>query len=327
MSLSENWRPSISLSNLRERSEVVWRIRRFFYESEFAEVHSPILSRDTVIDRHIDPVVLPGSSLGIGWLQRSDFFLQTSPEFGMKRLLAAGAERIYQISSVFRAGERGEYHNPEFTMIEWYRVGDDFVAAVDFLVALLQAVKPDWSPKRTTYQQAFLEHAKICPLTCSNSELAEVALTHQLGVDRDWSNDRDDWLNLIFSEVVQPRLGALQPEIISHYPASQSALAKICQNDARVAERFELFIGGVELANGYHELLDAEELANRNSLVGQQRLSDGKSPLPSESRLLAAMREGLPACSGCALGLDRLLMVLCEAKTIDEVICFPIERA
>lgn len=327
MSLSENWLPSISLPNLKHRSEVVWRIRQFFYESGFAEVHSPILSRDTVIDRHIDPVVLPGASLGIGWLAESKFFLQTSPEFGMKRLLAAGAERIYQISSVFRAGERGEFHNPEFTMIEWYRVGDNFTQAVDLLVALLQAVKPEWNPKRTTYQQAFLDHAHICPLTSSVDQLADLALAKNLGVDRQWSTDRDDWLNLIFSEVVQPRLGSTQPEVISHYPASQSALAKICQKDPRVAERFELFIGGVELANGYHELLDAEELRKRNATVADQRTTDGKPPLPSESRLLAAMQAGLPACSGCALGLDRLLMVLCEAKTIDQVICFPIERA
>ncbi len=327
MSLSENWRPSISLANLKQRSEVVWRIRHFFYEAGFVEVHSPILSRDTVIDRHIDPVVLPGASLGIGWLSESNFFLQTSPEFGMKRLLAAGAERIYQISSVFRAGERGEFHNPEFTMIEWYRVGDDFTQAVDLLVALLQAVKPEWNPKRTTYQQAFLDHAQICPLTSSVEQLADLAVAKNLGVQRQWSTDRDDWLNLIFSEVVQPRLGSTQPEVISHYPASQSALAKICQKDPRVAERFELFVGGVELANGYHELLDAEELRKRNATVADQRTYDGKPPLPSESRLLAAMQAGLPACSGCALGLDRLLMVVCEAQTIDQVICFPIERA
>lgn len=326
MTSTSAWQPTIRSQNLQLRGDVLWSIRKYFYEAGFIEVHTPIISQDTVIDRHIDPVVLPGKSLGLGGFANQDFYLQTSPEFGMKRLLANGAQRIYQISQVFRSGERGKHHNPEFTMIEWYRVADDFSAATKLLAELMIAVNPSWNPKSTTYQQAFVDHAGICPLTCEVAELAEVAVARGLGVDQSWSCDRDDWLNLLFSEVVQPKLGFDQPEIVTHYPASQSALAKICSTDPRVAERFELFIEGIELANGYHELLDAGELAKRNASVSEQRLQDGKDPLPQESRLLQAMRHGLPACSGCALGLDRLLMVLSQAKAIDEVICFPIER-
>lgn len=327
MSQPDSWRPTITASNLQLRSDVVWRIRKFFYDCGFCEVHTPVISRDTVLDRHIDPVVLPGISLGLGSLADEDFFLQTSPEFGMKRLLAAGAQRIYQVASVFRAGERGDSHNPEFTMVEWYRVGDDFSQATQFLSELMKAVSPNWQPVQTTYQQAFELHVGLCPLSSPLSDLALAAVNRSLGVSSDWSHDRDDWLNLLFSEVVQPKLGEKQPEIVTHYPASQSALARICPSDPRVAERFELFVGGVELANGYHELLDPVELEKRNAKVSQQRMDDGKPALPLQSRLLQAMHHGLPACSGCALGLDRLVMVLSGATKIDDVIYFPIERS
>jgi elongation factor P--(R)-beta-lysine ligase len=327
MNQATPWQPSISLENLRLRSEVLWKIRKFFHESDFLEVQTPILSRDTVVDRHIDPVTVAGSALGVGALREATFYLQTSPEFGMKRLLAAGAHRIYQIGSVFRAEERGDFHNPEFTMIEWYRTGDNLVQATEFLAQLLQAISANWQPTRSTYQHVFQQYVKICPLNCSLTEMAAAAVSLNLGVSVDWSNDRDDWLNLLFSEVVQPQLGKQHPEIVTHYPSSQSALARVSPQDVRVAERFELFVEGIELANGYHELLEADELASRNTTVNIQRARDGKPTLPHHSRLIEAMRDGLPACSGCALGLDRLLMVLSQSTQIDQVICFPIERA
>lgn len=325
--LDQLWRPTISLQNLLLRSQVLWNLREFFHKLDFAEVQTPILSRDTVIDRHIDPVRLPGTQLDIHDCSEAVFYLQTSPEFGMKRLLAAGAKSIYQIAPVFRAGERGQFHNPEFTMVEWYRVGDDLIAATNLLASLLEAMMPGTRTETLTYQSVFHQYCSVCPLSSSAEELALVAIQHDLGVDTNWSGDRDDWLNLLFSEVVQPKLGADSPTIVTHYPASQSALARVCDEDSRVAERFELFIRGVELANGYHELLDAAELKRRNDEVGRQRLSDGKSALPIESRLIAAMEHGLPSCSGCALGLDRLLMIMANAEAIDQVISFPIERA
>lgn len=322
-----NWRPTADITILEKRAEVLWALRHFFHERKMLEVHTPVLSQDTVLDRHIDPVELSGDSLMIGATHGRRLFLQTSPEFGMKRLIAAGMGHIYQVSPVFRSGERGAFHNPEFTMVEWYRVGDDLQSAVAFFSDLIEHVLPHHQVQVMTYQAAFQLYADCDPLVCTIDGLAQLAAGQGLGVHADWSQDLDDWLNLIFAEIVQPRLGLEAPVIVTHYPASQSALAQLDAADPRIAERFELFVHGVELANGYHELLSAQELRARNSQVTQQRQSDGKAALRQESYLLAAMDHGLPDCSGCALGLDRLMMVLCRAKSIDEVIAFPIERA
>jgi len=321
------WRPTATLESLRKRSELLWRLRSLFYDQGFMEVHTPILSLDSVLDRYIDPIAVEGSAVGLPQFHDATFYLQTSPEFGMKRLMAAGADKIYQIAPAFRSGERGQYHNPEFTMLEWYRAGDSLDQAVDFLKGLVRAVLPESRPVSMTYQQAFLSSLGLCPLSCSIQDLEREAQRHELPLGTEWGHDRDEWLNLLFAEVIQPQLGTDQPVIVTHYPASQSALARICSQDPCVAERFELFLGGVELANGYHELLDAHQLVRRNQITSQLRQRDGKLVPKSESQLLAAMRCGLPECSGCALGLDRLLMVLSAADHIDRVISFPIERA
>ncbi len=321
------WQPTASLQNLQRRAEVLWSIRHYFHERGFAEVQTPILSHDTVIDRHIDPLSLPSSQLALPELGDAPFYLQTSPEFCMKRLLAAGMTAIYELKSVFRSGERGVHHNPEFTMLEWYRVGDDLKKGVQLLSDLVQGVLEVERVEQLTYQAAFEKHVGCDPLSISSQALGALAVQFELGVESTWSQDRDDWLNLLFSEVVQPHLGQELPTIVTHYPASQSALARISTDDRRTAERYELFVRGVELANGYHELLDASELELRNQVSLAQRAADGKPPLPAESHLLSAMCNGLPACSGCALGLDRLMMVLLSAERIDEVIAFPIDRA
>lgn len=324
---SISWRPSADNHHLRLRAEIVWSIREFFHRNDIWEVHTPTLSHDTVIDRHIDPIVVSGRAIGLPQAIHGDFYLQTSPEFGMKRLLAAGMDAIYQIAPVFRAAEMGQFHNPEFMMVEWYRTGDNLSAAVELLSELVTTVLKSSKPEVLTYQSAFQRYAQCDPLEDSMLRLSQVALAGELGVDPNWSDDRDDWLNLLFSELVQPRLGWDGPLIVTHYPASQSALAQIAADNPQTAERFELFVQGVELANGYHELLDAAELVARNQRVLAQRSIDGKSPLPEESWLLDAMRAGLPACSGCAMGLDRLVMVATQAASIDEVIAFPITRA
>lgn len=321
------WQPTTTPEMLQLRSDLLWSIRQFFHARGLVEVQTPVLSRDTVIDRHIDPVSLPAANLGLGDLGTPQYFLQTSPEFAMKRLLAAGMKNIYQVAQVFRSAERGMFHNPEFTMVEWYRCGDDLAASVRLLRELIQDALNIGEVAVSSYQQAFQQYADCDPLAADVATLCEVACANKLGVDGQWSQDRDDWLNLIFSEVVQPQLGHPAPHIVTHYPASQSALARVSPEDARTAERYELFIQGVELANGYHELLEAEELMARNQTVAAQRAGDGKSPLPAGSQLVSAMRSGLPACSGCALGLDRLVMVASNARLIDDVIAFPIERA
>ncbi len=333
----ERWKPTATIENLRLRSEITWRIRQFFREHDVLEVHPPILGHDTVVDVHIDPVRVVASSLEpddctvTSPVQRGpgeDFlYLQTSPEFSMKRMLAANMPSIYSIGPVFRAGERGTNHNPEFTMVEWYCVGDGLDAGLRFLSDLVQAAIACKPAAVVTYQQAFQQYANCDPLSASMAELFHLATSAQLGVDEGWSDDRDAWLDLIFSLLVQPRLGRNGPTIVSHFPASQSALAKISATDPRTAERFELFIDGIELANGYHELLDANELIQRNRLASTKRVALGKSALPIESHLTRAMQAGMPECCGCALGLDRLIMVATQSPTIDAVIAFPIERA
>lgn len=291
------------------------------------EVQTPILSRDTVIDRHIDPVCTPGASLALADFGEATFYMQTSPEFCMKRLLAAGAGSIYEITSVFRAGERGQYHNPEFTMLEWYLVGADLEQGVHFLAELVQATLGVERVEQVSYRDAFLNALACDPLQATVAELSQHAVASDLGVAADWTDERDTWLDLLFSEVVQPKLGRDAPVIVTHYPASQAALAQLCSADPRTAERYELFIDGVELANGYHELLDAGELEARNQRSLAQRAGDGKPPLPADSRLVQAMRGGLPPSSGCALGLDRLLMVALGVDNIAQVLPFPIEIA
>ncbi|QDV21966.1 EF-P lysine aminoacylase EpmA [Aureliella helgolandensis] len=321
------WRPTASIEVLRRRGELTWRLRQFFHQRDILEVHTPTLCHDTVVDRHIEPIALPGKALGLAELADDTLFLQTSPEFCMKRLVAAGMPAIYQIGPVYRGGESGNFHNPEFTMVEWYRVGDNLTQAVQLLSELVVAALGVSPPHQQTYQAAFQQYAQLDPLACPISELARCAVDRNLGVGLDWSQDRDDWLNLIFSDVIQPQLGHNLPTIITHYPASQSALARLSSQDARTAERFELFIHGIELANGYNELTDASELVHRNQTTNRQRLDDGHRALPEQSYLIDAMQATFPACSGCALGLDRLLMVAEGITDIDRVISFPISRA
>lgn len=322
-----SWQPTATPDSLLRRSEIVWQLRQFFYHRGFAEVHTPIISHDTVVDLNIEPVRISGRSLDCHGAGNDDLFLQTSPEFAMKRLLAAGMRSIYSIGPVFRAAERGTNHNPEFTMVEWYRIGDDMAAGVAFVDELVRAVLGGPPAEIITYQHACKTFANFDPLVTTVEELSRVATSRELGVEADWSDDCDTWLDLIFSEVVQPKLGFSMPTIVTNYPASQSALARLAESDRRTAERFELFVRGVELANGYHELLDPTELMSRNEQTEAKRRELGRPSLPVNSRLIQAMQSGIPACSGCALGLDRLIMVATNARAIDEVIAFPIERA
>lgn len=319
------WQPSSSPEAIEARSEICWRIRSFFHQNGFLEVHTPTLSRDTVVDRYIEPIRVDAKELGTSGLA-GNLFLQTSPEFCMKRIVASGSSAIYQICPAFRAEESGDHHNPEFMMLEWYRIGDDQRAGVDLLGKLIDAASGCGTPETVTYREAFANHVGCDPIDCSLDQLSRIAADYT-GVTLDWGHSRDDWLNLLFSEVVQPQLGRSTPTIVTNYPATQSALARLSESDPATAERFELFWYGTELANGYHELTDASELASRNAIVNQQRKTDGHSALPEDSRLLAAMQSGLPNCSGCALGLDRLVMVALGKNTLADVMAFPIDRA
>ncbi len=329
-----DFRPSASLDVLRLRAKLLAFTRRFVDESGYWEVDTPMLSHERVIDPNIEPFVVHNSA-------SEQLSLQTSPEFAMKRLLASGADAIYQLGKVFRRGEFGRLHNPEFTMLEWYRVGDTHHDQMNFVekfvtafareveqqssVAPLPAVLNSRTFERLTYDQAFERHTGSKVLSRPTGEI--VALARRQGVSAPESllpNDRDGWLNLLLAERVESHLGHDQPTFLYDYPASQAALARVrVAGPVSVAERFELYVSGIELCNGYHELTDANTLRARI----RHEATASEQHLPEPARLLAAMEQGLPACSGVALGFDRLLMLCLGANSIRQVIPFPFEIA
>jgi len=319
--------PSASWDVLRKRAALLHAVREFFENRGFLEVETPALSADTVVDRHLDPFcveVEPADALG----SARRYWLQTSPEFGMKRLLAAGATAIYQICHAFRRQERGPLHNPEFTLVEWYRAGDSMQQGMQLLDDLCQALLARGPAEQLSYSQVFRQYVGVDPLAADDAALCQAARRWAIAVPSSLApDDRDGWLDLLLAERVQPHLGRGRPVIVYDYPPSQAALARVRPGPPPVAERFELYVDGIELANGYHELLSAEELRDRIRRNNLWRQRDGKEPLPEESRLLWAMEAGLPPCTGCALGFDRLVMVATGAATLDQVLAFPFERA
>ncbi len=326
------WLPAASVDMLRFRAQLLQRVRAFFDARGFFEVETPLLSADIVVDRHLDPFVTTlcddPRRPDVGQL----LYLQTSPEFAMKRLLAAGAQAIYQVTRAFRNSERGSRHNPEFTMVEWYRQGDGLHQGIDLLAALTSELLGRAQVERISYADAFLQTCDLQPHLASVLELADACCRLHINMPTSMATaDRDVWLDLLLTEIVEPWLARRGAVIVFDYPPTQAALARLRTvaqpAPHEVAERFELYVDGVELANGYHELLDPAVLRARNATANRQRAADGKPLLPEESRLLAAMDRGLPASSGVALGFDRLVMVAAKASSIAEVMAFPIDRA
>jgi lysyl-tRNA synthetase class 2 len=320
-----DFRPTADWQRLRLRAQLLARTRAFFAERGFLEVETPLVSADTVVDRHLDPlaVILPDDP------RRPDagrrMWLQTSPEFGMKRLLAAGGEAIYQITRAFRAAEAGALHNPEFTIVEWYRRGDSMAGGMQLLSELAVALLGTPPAEQVSYADAFRLHVGIDPHAARVEELEPLARYWGIGV-AGGGLDRDGWLNVLLSHLVEPQLGHAAPTILFDYPASQAALARV-EGDPPVARRFELYVRGVELANGYYELVDPGELRARAVAENRLRAADGKPALPEESRLLAAMEHGMGESTGVALGFDRLVMLAAGADSLAEVMAFPIDRA
>ncbi|MBN2476305.1 MAG: EF-P lysine aminoacylase GenX [Pirellulales bacterium] len=318
--------PTATWQNLRLRAALLQRVRTFFEQRGFLEVETPILSDDTVVDRHLDPFFTevpgrPGNAPRRLWLQ-------TSPEFAMKRLLAAGGEAIYQIARVFRREEEGSLHNPEFTMVEWYRTEEGLDAGMQRTAELCEVLLERGPAERISYAEAFERHVGVDPHTAEVAQLNEVLQRCGVAPPETLSpDDRDARLDLLLVERVQPHLGVGRPVLLYDYPASQAALARVRPQEPPVAERFELYVSGIELANGYHELLDPEELRRRNAAANALRRRDGKQPLPEQSRLLAAMQAGLPPAVGVSLGFDRVVMLAAAAKGLAEVMAFPFARA
>jgi lysyl-tRNA synthetase class 2 len=319
--MNERWRPSASLATLRQRAGALAKSREFFRVRGVLEVETPALVNAPVSDVNLGSVrvEMPGHP--------TPLWLHTSPEYAMKRLLAAGSGDIFQICRVYRGAERGRQHNPEFTMLEWYRLGfslDDLMREVAALVnELLATALP---LEFVSYRDALRRYANVDPFDSDDAALRSAA--QALGFEAGTRGaSRDEWLDLIVGAKVGPALGANALTFLHRYPASQAALARLDPDDPRAALRFELYHRGIELANGYHELVSGAEQRSRFAADLEARAARGLPVAAIDANLLAALDAGLPDCAGVALGFDRVLMLACDAKEIDEVLAFPTERA
>ncbi|HDU8494683.1 elongation factor P--(R)-beta-lysine ligase [Morganella morganii] len=325
MSDIAGWQPTAPIANLLKRAKIVNEIRHFFADRGVLEVETPTMSQATVTDVHLR--AFETQFTGPGAAQGITLYLMTSPEYHMKRLLAAGSGPIYQIGRSYRNEEAGRYHNPEFTMLEWYRPHYDMYRLINEVDDLLQQTLECESAESLSYQQAFLRYLDIDPLTAEKDKLREVAAKLDVSNIADTEEDRDTILQLLFMVGVEPHIGLEKPTFIYHFPASQASLAEISSEDHRVAERFEVYYKGVELANGFRELTDAAEQRQRFERDNRKRASMGLPEQPIDENLLAALEHGFPECAGVALGIDRLIMLALGADRISDVIAFPVDRA
>ncbi len=315
-----DWKPTASIATLEVRATMLRAARDYFAATRALEVETPTLSSSAVTDIHIASI----AALPFG--QRH--YLHTSPEYAMKRLLAAGCGDIWQICRVYRDGESGRWHNPEFTLIEWYRVGVDHHSLMSDVERLISAMLPPSrhfdSAERLTYREAVQLHSGIDAFDDPTAVLIARLESADIDVPKAVRGDRDACLDLIMSTLVGPQLGRERLTFVYDYPASQAALARV---HGRVASRFEAYLEGIELANGFHELGIASEQRARFSADLEERAKRGLPGVPMDERFLASLEHGLPECAGVALGFDRLVMCALGAKHIDEVLTFPISRA
>lgn len=318
MNIKSCWQPSASIEILRQRAELLVKIRTFFNERGYLEVETPSLSRFGITDVYLTNIHAT--------FRGQPYCLQTSPEYHMKRLLAAGSGPIFQLAKVFRDDELGRWHNPEFTMLEWYQLNINHHGLIDEMDVLLQTLLNCPPMQRKTYRQIFVETCELDPFTATLAELKKTL--HYFALDKVLApneQDRDQYLFLLMSHVIEPAMNNNPiPIAVYDFPISQAALAQIKQG---VAERFEVYIQGVELANGFHELTDVEAQAARfqNDLV-IRRKKGLIEPSPDEY-LLQALASGLPPCSGVALGIDRLVALALKQSAIADILAFDFSRA
>lgn len=318
-----NWQPNISMTALRLRAETIHKIRTFFNSRNVLEVETPLLGLSSATDTYLASFTTEFREATAA----QTLYLQTSPEFPMKRLLAAGSGPIYQICKAFRNGEVSKRHNPEFTILEWYRPGFTHHQLMDevdeLLVTILQCDHAD----RISYAQLFRDFVGCNPHEVSNQELLDCLEKYQIAMsptmDKD---DRDLLLDLILTHLIEPHLGIEKPIFVFDYPVSQAALARIRVDTHPVGERFEVYFKGVELANGYHELSDANEQHRRFLVDNERRSNLGLPTLPLDEKFLSALHNSFPQCAGVALGLDRLIMLLLNTTNIADVITFTLDQ-
>lgn len=322
------WQPSCSLELLHLRAQTLQKIRQFFTERHVLEVETPILCSAIGTDPNLDFFTTSKHCLP----NQQPLFLQTSPEFAMKRLLAAGSGSIYQICKAFRRGESGRYHNPEFTLLEWYRVGYTLVQLMDEVESLVSHLfngnKALKSSQRIGYQALFKQVTGLDALVFCYDDYVAYANSHGLmDAVALCGHVHGHWLDYIFSQQIQANLAQNTLWLVHGYPACLPSLARFNVDNPLTVDRVELFLNGVELGNGYYELSDAKEQARRFDQETAIRQAEHKPGVVRDDRLLAALAAGLPDCSGIAIGLDRILMLLAECQSIEDVLAFSISRA
>lgn len=316
--MNNQWQPSATINALKERARILKEVREFFNLRNYLEVETPVMARYGITDVYLANIKAT--------FRGESYCLQTSPEYHMKRLLAAGSGPIFQLARVFRDDELGRWHNPEFTLLEWYQLDIDHHALMIEMNALLQQVLGCAPMIKKTYQQAFLEACDIDPMQSDIAALKHILKRFDLdNVLPESEQDRDQYLFLLMSHVVEPFLGKEPvPVAVYDFPASQAALAQVSHG---VAERFEVYYRGVELANGFHELIDVAAQRTRFNQDNDARVERGLSANSPDEYLLQAMEHGLPACSGVALGIDRLLALALNRPCIADTLSFDFSRA
>lgn len=321
MTQQADWRPTASLETLRKRAEFLATIRQFMADRQILEVETPILSSSGNTDPNIESL----STL----VQRPDktdtqtYYLHTSPEFAMKRLLAAGSESIYQICKVFRDDEFSKLHNPEFTMLEWYRPGFDYHDLMDEMSNLLSFLGFE-TPEKVSFQELFQSSTKLDPHQTNFEILGREAKIRGLQSE---GLSKADLFDFIISDILDKELKGAKSLFLYDYPACMSALARLSDTEPKVAKRFELIIKGIEIANGYDELIDPKEQRLRIESDINQRFQKNKTEIHADERLLHAMDSGLPNMAGVAVGLDRLFMLSLGKSEISEVMAFSITNS
>jgi len=308
------WRPGASRQAMEERAKLLADIRTFFAQRKILEVETPVLTRAGNSDPNIQSISTDS---------RDKRYLRTSPEYSMKRLLASGYHDIYELGRVFRAGEEGRHHNPEFTMLEWYRVGMNYLDLAAEVIELIRfcsrGLFDNWPEQRLTYRDLFRNQTGLDPLDCKEEELANCAAERGIVAG---AMAQQEWIDLLLAELIQPALPGECFTIVYDFPPEQAALARIRPGNPAAAERFEVYLGQMEMANGYQELTDPDEQLRRFERENRLREVRGEETAPIDKKLIEALRHGMPECSGVALGVDRLLMSMLKLDRIDAVLAF-----